>query len=51
MIGLRTALLAYSVLAVFAMLTLRGNFLVLALIILAAVAIKTVVAHLRSRQL
>jgi hypothetical protein len=49
MIAARTAFLLYAVLAVIALLTLKGKPLSLALIIVIALAAKTYVDHLRRR--
>ena len=49
MISFRTAMLSYAALTVIALATLRRTPLILALILLAAVAAKTYIHHLRSR--
>lgn len=48
-IGLKTALILFAVLTVFAFLTLKGAALVIALLIVFALVAKTVVHHLRGR--
>jgi hypothetical protein len=48
-IGIRTAMGLYAVLAVIAVLTLKREWLLLALIILGGAAIKTYVVHVRSK--
>ncbi|HEX4230686.1 MAG TPA: hypothetical protein VHZ07_18565 [Bryobacteraceae bacterium] len=48
-IGIRTAMALYAVLAVVAVLTLKREWLVVALIILGGAAIKTYVVHARSK--
>ena len=49
MIGVRTAFLLYAVLLAFALATLKGKFLSLAVIIVLALAAKTYVDHVRRR--
>lgn len=49
MIGFRTAMILFGVLAVFAVATLHGMALVLALLIVAALVAKSVIHHIRSR--
>jgi hypothetical protein len=48
-ISIRKALLAYAGLAVLAALTVHGRLLTLALIILGAIALKTVLHHFRQK--
>lgn len=50
MIRLRTAMLTYGALAVFALISLRGKLLAVALILVAGIALKTVLHALRTRQ-
>jgi hypothetical protein len=49
MIGLKTALVLYAVLLIFAFATLKGTALAITLIIVVAIAVKTYLHHLRSR--
>ena len=49
LIGIRTALVLYAALVIFALVTLKGKFLYFALLIVFAVAAKTFLHHLRSR--
>jgi hypothetical protein len=49
MIGFRTAMLLFAVLAVAAIVTLKGAALILALLIVGALAIKAYTHHLRDR--
>ncbi len=49
LIGLRTALILYAVLTVFAVLTLKGTALTLTLLIVGALAVKSVLHYLRER--
>jgi hypothetical protein len=48
-IGLRTALILYALLVVFAALTLKGTALVIALLIVGALTVKSVLHYLRER--
>lgn len=48
LIGIRTALVLYGALVIFALATLRGKALFFALLIVFAVAAKTLLHHLRS---
>lgn len=48
-IGIKTAMLLFAGLAVFAFLTLKGPALVIALLIVFALAVKAFVHHLRRR--
>ena len=48
-ISLRTALILYALLVVFAALTLKGTALVIALLIVGALAVKSVLHYLRER--
>jgi len=48
-IGLRTALILYALLIVFAVLTLKGKALILALLIVGALAVKSVLHYFRER--
>ena len=48
-IGLRTALILYALLIVFAVWTLKGRALILALLIVGALAVKSVLHYLRER--
>jgi hypothetical protein len=50
MISARTAFLLYAALALLALLTLKGKYLALGLIIVLALAAKTFVDELRRRQ-
>jgi hypothetical protein len=47
LIGIRTAFALYAVLAALALLTLKGNFRILALVIVVGLAAKSYVDHLR----
>ncbi len=49
MIKIRTALIAYAVLAVIAVIVLKGYALALALIVVCGAAVKTYVQYLRER--
>jgi hypothetical protein len=49
LISLRTALILYALLVVFAALTLKGTALVIALLIVGALAVKSVLHYLRER--
>lgn len=49
MIGLRTALILYSLLAVAAIATLKGTALAVALLVVLGLAAKTYVHHVRGR--
>jgi hypothetical protein len=48
-ISLRTALILYALLVVFAVLTLKGTALVIALLIVGALAVKSVLHYFRER--
>ena len=48
-IGLRTALILYALLIVFAVFTLKGTALILALLIVGALAVKSVLHYFRER--
>lgn len=48
-IGLRTALILYALLIVIALLTLKGSALILALLIVGALAVKSVLHYFRER--
>ena len=48
-IGLRTALILYALLIVFAVVTLKGRALAFALLIVGALAVKSVLHYLRER--
>jgi archaellin len=48
-IGLRTAFILYALLAVAAFFSLKGTALVIALVVVAALAAKSYVHHVRSR--
>ncbi|MBV8834394.1 MAG: hypothetical protein JO217_00415 [Acidobacteriaceae bacterium] len=48
-IGFRTALILYAVLAIAALASLKGTFLALALIIILGLAAKSVIHHYRER--
>jgi hypothetical protein len=49
MISLRTALILYGLLAAFALATLKGKMLALALVIVAAIALKSVLYELKKK--
>lgn len=49
MIGLRTALILYALLLVFAFATLKGTALAIAVLIVVLLAVKSFVHHLRRR--
>ncbi len=49
LIGLRTAILIYALLAVFAALTLKGNARLIVLLVVVLLALKTYVHHIRRR--
>ena len=48
-IGLRTALILYALLVVFAVWTLKGTALIIALLIVGALAVKSVLHYFRER--
>jgi hypothetical protein len=48
-IGIKTALVLFGVLGAFALATLKGPALYIALLIVLALAVKAIVHHLRSR--
>jgi hypothetical protein len=48
-IGIRTAMVAYAVLAVIAVFTLKKEWLFVALVILGGAALKTYIFHVRSK--
>ena len=48
-IGLRTALILYALLVIFAALTLKGTALIIALLIVGALAVKSVLHYFRER--
>ncbi|HEX4811077.1 MAG TPA: hypothetical protein VH325_19210 [Bryobacteraceae bacterium] len=49
MISIKTAMILYAVLAVFAILTLKKEWLFVALVILGGAAIKTYISHVRRK--
>ena len=48
-IGIRTAMALYAVLAIFAIFTLKKEWLFVALVILGGAAVKTYIVHVRSK--
>ena len=49
MLGFKAGMLVYGLLALWAVLTLKGKFLALALIVVFAAALKTLVNHFREK--